>query len=63
MKPKVYQGDPQDLTKLKRDIKREVRGIGREKCRKVLRKTRKRAELRHSRKGGLFEHVLKRWSR
>ena len=30
LKSKVYQGDPQDLTELKRDIKKEFRGISRE---------------------------------
>ena len=35
------QGDPQHLTELKRYIKREVRGISSETCRKVLREARK----------------------
>ena len=48
-------------SELKRDIKWEIRGISRETfhaLRKVLHQARKRAELCHSRKGGLFEHVL-----
>ena len=58
LKSKVYQGDPQNLTELKRAIKKEVRGISRETCAKVLREVGKRAQLCHSRKGGLFEHAL-----
>ena len=54
MKSKVYRGDQQNLTELKRDVKREVRG--RETRSKILRDAGKRAELSHSRKGGLFEH-------
>ena len=36
LKSKIYQGDSQDLSELKRDIKGEVRGISRETNCKVL---------------------------
>ena len=39
------KGDPQNLTELKRTMKREVRGISREAYGKVLREAGKRAEL------------------
>ena len=54
----MVRGDPQNLTELKGTIKREVRGINREMCRKVLCEEGKQAELCRSRKGGIFKHVL-----
>ena len=49
--------NPQDLAELRRDIKREVRGISGEMCGKIFRDTGKRAELCHS-KGVFVGHVL-----
>ena len=62
LKSKVYQGDLQNLTELKRVTKKNVRGISRETCGEVLCETGKLAEQCHPRKGGLFEHMLRRWS-
>ena len=44
-KSKVCSGDPQNLAELKRAIEREVRGISRETCGKVLREAEKRAAV------------------
>ena len=60
-KSKAYQGDLQNLTELKRAVKRGVRGISRETCGKVL-LTQGSEQSCATRKSVLFEHVLQRCS-
>lgn len=55
---KVYKAKPGTIEQLKEVVEDTVRSMSPERLRKIVRHTRRRAELCVAQKGGLFEHLL-----